>query len=89
MSEEGKVVALRGATIIHEPVPNVVEALEGLLARAKDGSLRAIAYAVVRVDGTVGTGWEKPDNGAHIANTIETHGLGNAILTLASRYGSA
>lgn len=83
-----KVVALRG-TIQGEPVPDVVEMLEDLLRRAKDGHVRAIAYAVVNVDGTVGTAWAKPDEGGSAGRSIENHGLGSGILTLASRYGGA
>ncbi len=37
------------------PVPNVVEKLEGLLAEAKHGEVRAIGFAIVRTGNEVGT----------------------------------
>ncbi len=85
-----EVVGLRGAVPPGEPVQCVVEMLEDLLARARTGDLRAIAWANVRRDGTAGTGWAKPEGGgAGAAVSIETHGLGSAILTLGWRYAAA
>jgi hypothetical protein len=82
-----KVFALRGATPPGEPVGCVVELLEGLLAQARSGELRALAYAAVRRDGTVASGWQKPDApGDGPAHMPESHGLHSAVATLAWRF---
>lgn len=84
------IIGLRGLPIAGAPVQNVVDILTNLLERAKTGDIRAVAYAIVRRDGTVGAGWEKPDDGlGGVAVSMECHGLGNAVLSLATRYGTA
>jgi len=40
-----------------EPVKEVVDCLERLLAEAKAGTLRSFSYAVVRTGSAIGTGW--------------------------------
>lgn len=87
MSDE-KVVGLRGRIPEGEAVPNVVGLLESLLQRAKAGEIRAVAYAMVQHDASVATGWEKPGGEQAKSMSIESHGLGNAILTLSYRYGA-
>jgi hypothetical protein len=90
MTEEvARVVALRGAVVAGQPVPSVVAVLESLLERARTGQVRAVAYAVASVDGTVATGWEKPDEGGAVGRAFENHALASGIMTLAVRYGSA
>lgn len=89
MSADDKVVSLFGTAPGH-PVPDVVRTLEELLERAKVGDVRAFAYANVRLDGTVGTGWALPDNSPGTATVaFENHALGSAILTLSVRYAGA
>jgi hypothetical protein len=87
--QSSRVVALRGALLPGVPVPEVVASLEGLLDRARRGEVRALAYAVANIDGTVGTGWEKPEDRPDGPARGECHALGAGILTLASRYGRA
>jgi hypothetical protein len=85
----GKIVSLRGAALQGEPVPEVIETTDDLWRRAHAGDIRAIAYAVVNRDGTVGTGWAKPEAPGAVAIGLEGHGLGSGILTLVNRYGRA
>lgn len=84
------IIGLRGVTPPHEPVPSVVQALERFLAEAQRGEIRAVAFAMVKADASVVTGWEKPYvPGNAPAVTMENHGLASAILTLAYRYAKA
>lgn len=54
-----KVVGLRGATPHTEAVPEVVEVLRDLLARAEAGEIQAFAYALARRHGDgFATGWD-------------------------------
>jgi hypothetical protein len=49
----------------------LIETIEGLLARAKDGSLLGIAYVAIRTDNVMGTGWDgAPGTRARIAEGI-------------------
>lgn len=87
--DDSKIVPLRGAVVPNAPVAGVVEDLRALLAQAERGELRAFAFAVVRADGSVGTGWAKPEMGERVALSVESHGLGAGVLTLAYRYAAA
>lgn len=82
-----EVVGLRGAVVPGEPVPEVVAELERLLDEARAGHARALAYCIVRRDGTVAHGWTTPGEGGGAAMSLEPHALGAAILTLGVRYG--
>jgi hypothetical protein len=75
------VVELKPGNLPDEPYAGVVETLERLLADAKSGNLRAIAYAVVRTQNVQATGWD----GA--AGT--RHPMSGAIMILAHRYAEA
>ena len=86
MADE-KVVSLRGAVLPNVPVPNVVDHLRKLLARAEQGDVRAVAFAIVRRDGTVGFTWAKPETGTEVAMDMETLGLGFGILSLSVEFG--
>lgn len=75
------VVAFNGGPIPGEPVADVVERLETLLERAKAGEVVAIAFALLRPDGLVTTGWEVPDG--------ERLRMAPGVMILAHRYGAA
>lgn len=51
------VVGLRGNIPLNEPVPEVVEMLETLLARAKLGEIRGISFAYALPEDIAGTSW--------------------------------
>lgn len=74
------VVKLDGVTLDYEPDPHIIAELERLLARAKDGDLRAIAYATCNANGSTGSGWEG------VAGTRLP--LGAAVAMLQHRYTS-
>ena len=63
-----------------EPIPEVIEHLEGLLKRAKDGELVAIAYATESREGWGGTGWTSAQN---------AHCLQASVMRLFSRISLA
>jgi hypothetical protein len=84
-----EVVGLRGVVPVGEPVAEVVEALEGLLERARSGRLRAVAYVTVGADGAVGTAWSLPPELGHVSRGVEGHALASGILSLGWRYGEA
>lgn len=75
------VVAFKNSVPPGEPHPDLVETLEGLLARAKGGDLRGLAYCTVALDGAIGTGWDGADG--------TRHPLSSAILILQHRYAEA
>lgn len=60
------------------PDQGVIDILENLLHRAKTGNLRAIAYAIVNSDRSLGTGW------AGAAGSRDR--VSSAIMILNSRY---
>lgn len=68
-------------TLPGEPFGDLVTDLERLLADAKSGELRALAYAAIRKNEEIGTGW----TGDH--GTRNPLGLG--ILLLHHRYAEA
>lgn len=69
------------ATPPDEPVSVVVLELEGLLAAAKAGTLRGIAYATCYKDGEQGTGWAHDMGYLHI--------MGTSVMMLNFRYAEA
>lgn len=75
------IVELKPGYLPDKPYEGVVATLERLLADAKSGNLRAIAYAVVRAQGVQATGWD----GA--AGT--RHPMSGAIMILHHRYAEA
>jgi hypothetical protein len=60
---------------IIEPKEEVIDMIEGLLARAKEGQVVALAYACVRPDGTAGTGYNEGLQGMQLiaATAILAH----------------
>ena len=72
---------LHGNTAPGEPVADVVADLEMLLAQAKTGNIRAVAYSAVKAGGSASTGW------AGDGGTI--HDLGAGIGYLFHRFFSA
>lgn len=80
---DNRVVALRGEVLPTEPVPDVVETLERLLAEAKAGHIRGIAYAVATTlagEGT-GTGWDMAGGQKHV--------MAAAVMMLHHRFAEA
>lgn len=75
------VIAFKDTIPAGEPNPDIVETLEQLLADAKSGDLRAIAYATCRIGNVTGTGWEGSDG---TRNPIAA-----AIMILGHRYAEA
>lgn len=61
-----------------EPDQGVIDILENLLHRARKGDLRAIAYAIVNSDRSLGTGW------AGASGSRDR--VSSAIMILNSRY---
>lgn len=59
-----KIVSIRGAVVPDTAVPDVVEALESLLERAKKGEIISVAYAASRPNGTFINGWTKEPEGS-------------------------
>lgn len=76
-----KVVAFKDSIPPNDPNPDLVETLEGLLARAKSGDLRGFAYATFSVGGGTGTGWDGSDGARHP--------IAAAIMMLHHRYAAA
>jgi hypothetical protein len=64
-----------------EPSADLIETVERLLEMAKSGHLRAIAYATVRENDVIGTGWDG------VAGT--RYSMGSAIMMLQGRYSEA
>ena len=52
-----KVVAFKDSILPGEANPDLVSDIEALLAMAKSGHIQAIAYAVVKIDDVISTGW--------------------------------
>lgn len=73
-----KVTPIYGGHVPGEPVDDVIEVLEDLLARAKAGDLTGIAYALTEKDGKQGTGW--------VGAAGTRHPLGTALMMLNHRY---
>jgi len=48
--------------IVQHPVPSLIQHLEKLLKKAKDGKIRAIIEIIEWEDGTVGDGWSMEDS---------------------------
>lgn len=74
------VVRLGNETLPGEPDEGIIATLEALLVDARSGDLRAFAYATVRQNNAVGTGWDGT------AGTRYT--LGAVIGMLDTRYHS-
>lgn len=55
------VVAFKDSVLPGKPNEDIVADLEMLLASAKNGELRGIAYATVREGNCLGTGWVGSD----------------------------
>lgn len=49
----------------------VVDFLEGVLAKAKDDELSAVAVALVYRDGSTGSGWSTPHSLSSIVGAVE------------------
>ena len=71
------VVAFGEKTVPGEPVAEIVETLEMLLAQAKAGDIRALAYAITRAS-SVSTGWD--------GDAGPKYELAAAIMALQHRY---
>lgn len=76
-----KVIAFRDSIPPGEANPDMVAAIESLLARAKSGELRGFAYATFAVGNITGTGWEGSDGARHP--------IASAIMMLHHRYAAA
>lgn len=63
-----------------QPQPDLVEALERLLAAAKTGEIQAVAFAIIDDDRGVSTAWK----GGFVANELMS-----AVAWLYFRYGRA
>lgn len=71
-----------GQTVLPgEANDDLVETLEGLLAQAKSGELRALAYCTVRQNNVISTGWDGSDG--------TRYPLGSAVSILSVRYATA
>ena len=70
----------RFATPNNEPVPQVVDFLKDLLARAEKGDVRAVAVAFIRGNNNSSLGWEL-DGGREIIRSLHS-----AIICLANKY---
>lgn len=53
----GEVVTPFGRSAVPDPDQDTIDKLEELLAQAKRGELSGIAYAMLRPNGAIGTGW--------------------------------
>lgn len=73
------IVAIKAAP--GDPDAEVVAILEDLLACAKSGELRAVAYATVSEGSNTGTGWEGAGG--------TKHALAFSIMMLSHRYPAA
>ena len=80
-AEMTNVIAFKDSIPPGEPNPDMVETLEGLLADAKSGVLRGIAYATVREGDITGTGWDGSDG--------SKHWLSSAIMMMHHRYSAS
>lgn len=69
---------LEGVALHGEPDEELIRSLEELLAAAKTGDIRALAYAVVLTNDVRGTGWDG------VAGTATT--LHSAIAMLMHRF---
>ena len=63
------VFKIHGANLEHEPDPDVVEKMEELLADAREGKIRGIAYVLVRTNGIVTNGWVHGEGKGHNLST--------------------
>ncbi|MGE0233242.1 MAG: hypothetical protein AB7O39_00825 [Flavobacteriaceae bacterium] len=78
------VFSLTGAVVdgadasVETPCHDLIETLERLLADAREGSLRALAYATVRKGTLCGAGWDGAPG--------SKFPLGAAVSILAARY---
>ena len=75
------IVAFKDTILAGDPCPEIVETLERLLAEAKSGDLRGIAYAACKIGDVTATGWDGADGARHPLST--------AIAVLSSRYSRA
>lgn len=74
----GKITAIHGGRLPHEPNVELIGTLEELLEEAKAGKLVALAYGTVSEDAKVGSGWD--------CGTGSLSMLGMAITVLSARY---
>jgi hypothetical protein len=74
------IVALKGVILPGEANDELVLVLEKLLAQARSGHLRGLAYATHFDSGATGTGWVESDD--------SLHPVAAAIMTLNHRYGA-
>jgi len=71
-----------GKTVLPgEANEELIATIETLLSDAKDGSLRGLAYATVRENNVIGSGWDGSDG--------TRYPLAAAISILSSRYATA
>jgi hypothetical protein len=76
-----QVVSIHGATPHGEPVAEIVETIESLLARARAGDIQAFAFALAHTEGNgFANGWD--------GNAGTRDQLGSAIAHLSHRYFS-
>lgn len=80
MSDKQKIVPFKVVSNDCETVPDIVEALEKLLAAAKAGRLQQLAYATVHKDGSFNTWWHGERTGDM------DFALGMGIVRLAWRF---
>lgn len=69
-----------GAPLDAQPVETLIEDLEAILVEARAGTIRAMAAAVVRQGGVIGSFWVRPPGAEH------GHDLAAAVNYLNHRY---
>lgn len=76
-----EIIPVYGGRKPEEPSAAIIETLEGLLSRARSGSLVGLGYCTVSANGEHGTGWD--------GEAGTRHPLGAAIMMLNHRYAAA
>ena len=76
-----EIKAIHGGHVPGQPCEAIVETLERMLAEAKRGDITAIAYATVRGNGVIGTGWDGEDGARYP--------VASAVMMLHHRYAEA
>lgn len=74
----GEVVNAFGQSLVPDPDQEIIDKLDELLDRAKRGELTGIAYAMVRPNGAVGTGW--------VGENCSSNDMLGAVAALQVRY---
>lgn len=77
----GNVVKLHDETLPDEPDADIIAKLEELLSMAKTGELRGFAYATIRPQLVLGTGW--------LGTAGTRYPLAAVIGMLSTRYNNA